>query len=184
MHKTALPRLAGIGSLVLAILCVGCGAGDFNWGKAKGIIEGSPVRLDAEYVMLDQNALDCGVQEGLWDAWTPLKGVPGEHTTARITDKARSLKFSDDVIIGEMRQPYVQIRGDFNLIALDIKSDRDGPEQGSKIVEVKTGVKIDHTCFPNPLVLMGVRKGNFTQDSNPLLVFRLDNGWQFERVMH
>jgi len=34
---------------------------------------------------------------------------------ARVTSKGQGLKFSDDVMIGEKRFPYVQIRGDFSL---------------------------------------------------------------------
>jgi hypothetical protein len=168
----------------LALTSAGCGEGDFNWGKVQHIIEGNPFHIDAEYVMLDQGLVDCGVQEDLWDQPPPMKGVPGEHVVARLTDKGRALKFSDDVQIGDMRQPYVQIRGDFNLLALDIKSDRNGPDPNSKLVEVRLGVKIDHTCFPNPLLVMGVRKGNFTQDYNPVLLFRYDNAWQLDRIMH
>lgn len=176
--------IAAVCAAGLAITSAGCGEGDFNWGKVQHIIEGNPFHIDAEYVMLNGDILQCGVDQDLWEQPPPLKGLPGEHATARITDKARALKFSDDVSIGDMRQPYVQIRGDFNLLAMDIRNDREGPDPNTKLVEVKLGVKIDNTCFPNPLVLMGVHKGNFTQDYNPVLLFRYDNGWQLDRIMH
>lgn len=184
MQTMGFSVIAAVCAAGLAIATTGCGEGDFNWGKVKNIIESNPVHVDAEYVMLNQDQVDCGVQEDLWDQPPPLKGLPGERATARLADKARRLNFSDDVIIGEMRQPYAQIRGDFNLVAMDIKSDRDGPQQGTKIVEVRLGVKMDDACFPNPLPMMGVRKGNFTQDYNPVLLFRYDNGWTLDRIMH
>lgn len=170
--------------IALALSLAGCGEGDFNYGKVGHLVEGSPVRLDAEYVVLNNDQVNCGVQEDLWDAPPPLKGIPGERATARLTDKGRGLKFSDDVNIGEMRNPYVQVRGDFNLQAIDIMSDRNGPEPGTKLVDIKIGVKIDHTCFPNPVPMMGVHKGNFTQDYAPVLQFRFNNGWEFEKFVH
>ena len=49
------------------------------------------MRLDAEYVILNQSQVDCGVQEELWEAPPPLKGIVGERASARLTDKGRSL---------------------------------------------------------------------------------------------
>ncbi len=184
MQTMGLSVIAAVSAAGLALISAGCGESDFNWGKVQNIIQGNPFHIDAEYVMLDGGMLDCGVDAELWDKPPELKGLPGEHAFARLTDKGRALKFSDDVNIGDMRQPYVQVRGDFNLLALDIRSDRDGPEPSTKLVEVKLGIKIDNDCFPNPLVLMGVHKGNFTQDYKPVLLFRYDNGWQLDRFMH
>jgi hypothetical protein len=168
----------------LALVSTGCDQSDFNPGKVGHLVEANPVRLDAEYVILNQGQLECGVQEELWDQPPPLKGVQGERSVARLTDKGRALKFSDDVVVGEMRQPFAQIRGDFNLQAMDIQSDRQGPQPNTKLADIKIGVKIDHTCFPNPLLMMGVRKGNFTQDYVPVLLFRFGNGWEFEKFVH
>jgi hypothetical protein len=39
-------------------------------------------------------------------------------------------------------------------------------------------------CFPNPLPIMGLRKGQFTEDYLPVLQFRYDNGWQLEKFVH
>lgn len=168
----------------LALVTAGCGQGDFNWGKVGHLVEAAPIRLDAEYLMLNQGQVDCGVQEDLWEQPPQLKGTVGEHVLAHLTDKGRALKFSDDVSIGELRQPFAQVRGDFNLNAIDVKSDRDGPEPGTKLVDVVIGVRIDHTCFPNPLPLMGVHKGNFSQDYPPVLKFRFNNGWEFDKFVH
>ncbi len=183
MQKLAISTvIASVASL--ALFSAGCGQGDFNYGKVGHLVEGAPIRLDAEYVILSQGQVECGVQEDLWDQPPPLKGVPGERAIARLTDKGRALKFSDDVVIGELRHPYAQVRGDFSLHAIDIQSDRDGPDPGTKLVNIQIGVQIDHTCFPNPLYMMGVRKGNFSQDNVPVLKFRYDNGWEFEKFVH
>ena len=160
-----------------------CGPNDFNYGKVRNIIESSPMRLDAEYVMLSQAQYDCGVQEDLWEAPNPPL-LPGQSGIARLTQKGRDLKFSDDVMLGEKRYPYVQIRGDFSVFVNEITSDRGGSDEFQRFVETKVGASIQHTCFPNPLPIMGVKKGQFSQDYSPVLEFRYNNGWSIERVVH
>jgi hypothetical protein len=175
-------KIAGF-VLVTALLMAlaGCGSpGDFDHGKIVNVIQGNPVKLDAEYVMLSHPEFDCGVQNDLWEPASDNGG----RSTARLTQKGRDLKFSDDVSIGDMRKPYVQIRGDFSLGAVDITADHDGTEPGTKLADTKVGAIIQHTCFPNPLQIMGVRKGNFTQDNPPILLFRLRDGWQLEKFVH
>jgi hypothetical protein len=167
---------------VLAML-QSCGPNDFNYGKVRNIIEGSPMRLDAEYVMLTQGQYECGLQEELWEAPTHLI-VQGQSGTARVTQKGQDLKFSDDVMIGDKRYPYVQIRGDFNLFVNEITNDKAGPDEFTRFVETKVAVVIPHSCFPTPLPLMGVRKGQFSQDYSPILEFRYNNGWSIEKVVH
>jgi|SRR5581483_6473507 len=157
-----------------------CGPGDFNYGKAGNLIQGAPMRLDAEYVMLSPQQFQCGITEDLWDTPSDVGG----HSAARLTQKGRDLKFADDVSVGDMRQPYVQVRGEFTLAAMDVKSDREGPEKDSKLVDVVLGVPINHSCFTQPLPMMGVRKGNFTQDYPPVVLFRYNNGWYLDRIMH
>jgi hypothetical protein len=180
-HMNSCKSLVVSGLVGIAwILTTACGSDSFNYGKVGGIIQGAPMRLDAEYVMLSPALVDCGVQADLWDPPTESGG----RSTARLTQKARDLKFADDVSIGDMKTPYVQIRGEFTLVAVDVQSDREGPDKDSKFVDVKLGVPITHSCFPNPLLMMGVRKGNFTQDYAPVLLFRYNNGWYIDRIMH
>jgi len=170
---------------LLIVLCFallsGCGSGDFNYGKVANAIAVNPVRLDAEYVMLTPQSVDCGVQNDLWDV--PAGG--GGRTIARLKDKGRDLKFSDDVSMGDMKAPYVQIRGEFTLVPLDVQSDRQGPDPETKLVDVKLAVPINHSCFSQPLPLMGVRKGNFSQDYPPVLLFKnTSNGWSIDKIVH
>jgi hypothetical protein len=165
---------------VAAVTLAGCNSGEFNYGKVKNIIEGSPVRLDAEYVMLTPGEVDCGVQNDLWQAASNAGG----RVIARLNQKAHDLKFGDDVSVSELPRPYVQIRGDFSLVVTEIVSDKDGSEPNSKLVEVRVGVPIQNSCFPNPLPLMGVKKGDFRQDVSPLLLFRNNNGWYLDKFVH
>jgi hypothetical protein len=160
------------------LLLTGCGqSGGANWAQ---LIQSAPVHLDAEYVVLTQKQVDCGAKEDLWDP--PATG--GARSTARLTQKGRDLKFSDDVSIGDMKFPYVQVRGDFTLSA-EIQSDREGPDPQTRLVEAKLGVPIQHSCFPNPLPMMGVRKGNFSQDDSPQVLLRnVNNVWSFDRIQH
>lgn len=166
-------------TFALAIL-TGCDSNEFNAGKVAGILQSGPVHLDAEYVILTPEQVECGVKNELWEAPTGGSG----RSLARLTDKGRSLNFSDDVSIGDMKFPYVQVRGDFTLAALDVHADRAGPEKDTKLVDVKLGVPISNNCFPRPLVMMGLRKGAFVQDGVPTLLFRLNNTWSFDRIMH
>ncbi|PYT17661.1 MAG: hypothetical protein DMG59_06740 [Acidobacteria bacterium] len=158
------------------------GCNDFNDGKTRSIIESNPVRLDAEQVTLTQQQVDCGVKADLWDS--PVQ--TNDRSVARLTDKGRALKFYEDVAVAEpgYRQPFVQVRGDFMLGVLEILNTTDGRDKYTKLVETKVGVKIDHPCFTTPLPIMGLKKGMFSQDANPILRFRLDNSWQLDRIVH
>jgi hypothetical protein len=161
----------------------GCGnKDDFDGGKAKGILESTPVNLEGEQVTLTSMQVDCGVQEDLWERTTQFSP---ERSTARLDQKGRDLKFNDDVMMEPGHQPYVQVRGAVSLQVDDVSNIRDGPENGTKQVDVKAGVKIQHTCFPNPLPIMGVKKGNFQADIPASFLFRLrDDGWHVEKVVH
>ncbi len=169
--------LAGIGIFLAA-----CGPNDFNYGKVRGIIESTPLHLDAEYVMLTPQQVDCGVENDLWDS--PSETGQRGRQLARLKPAGRDLKFADDVSIGDMARPYVQIRGDYNLAVTEISSDRDGPEPMTRVVTGKFGIAVPQKCFPDPLPLMGVKKGDFTQDVPPVLLFRYNNGWALERIVH
>ena len=168
--------------VVLSFSLDGC-LSDFNDGRTHNIIEANPVRLDAEQVMLTVSQVDCGVQNELWEAPHQLN----EGTArASLLAAGRALKFDDDVSVAEpgYRQPYVQIRGEFPLGVIEILNSRDGPEKETKLVDVRVGPKIDHPCFPGPLPMLGLRKGRFSEDYPPVILFRLDNGWQLEKFVH
>ena len=141
--------------------------------------------LEGEQVVLDDSAIQCGVRSELWDPPTTLSA---DHTTAHLTSKARDLKFNDDVIIHDpgSRVAYVQIRGEFPLLADSIVSIKNGEDKNAKLVEAKVSIKIDDACFPNPLPMMGVRHGNFSSDSPVALHIHFDEtgGWRVDKLIH
>jgi hypothetical protein len=179
LSRTWVPGLWAVG---LALLCSGCTQKDFPAEKAQGLMQDRPVHLDAEQVMLTGTQLDCGVQSELWD---PPASV-GEHTIAHLTAAGRQLKFDDDVMVGEpgYHQAYVQIRGDFPVLLADGPTIHEDGQYGRQ-VEGKLVVTVNHACFSDGLVLMGVRKGKFSQDALPVMHFSLENdGWHFDKVVH
>jgi hypothetical protein len=161
----------------------GCGSKeDFDGGKAKDLLESAPINLEGEQVTLTSMQFDCGVQEDLWEH--PTQFSP-DRSTARLDPKGRDLKFNDDVVMEPSRQPYLQVRGALSLQVDDVSNIRDGPENGTKLADIKGGVKIQHTCFSNPLPIMGVKKGNFQADTPATFQFRLrDDGWHVEKMVH
>lgn len=167
---------------VLALVCSGCVQKDFPPEKAQGIIANHPIHLDAEQVMLSSGLVDCGIANDLWDPPT----VMGERSVAHLTEHGRALKFDDDVILAEPgnRQPYAQIRGEFQMALADGPNIRDDGKQ-AKLVDGRLYVVIPHSCFPDPLPLMGVRRGKFSQEAMPTVRFRMEeDGWHYDRVMH
>jgi hypothetical protein len=177
-------RWAPIAAVLIAF--AGCGNNkDFDGDSAKTILETKPFSLDSEQVTLSQKALDCGTQAELWDA--PVQ-VSQDRSTARLSPQAKSLGFSDDVVIepNSYHQPYAQVRGAFQLQMIDdAPAIRDGEESGTKLVTAKAGVKIPHACFPDPLPIMAVNKGKFREDSPASFLFRsAENGWHLEKLVH
>lgn len=168
--------------LICSLGSVGC-LTDFNDGKTRNMIEATPVKLDAEQVMLGSGEINCGVQNELWGPGNPANQG---RQVAPLLPAGRALKFDDDVVLSEpgYRSPYVQVRGTFPLGVIEIDGTKDGPEKDTKLVDLKVGVRIEHDCFPNPLPIMGLRKGQFTQDYNPVILFRLDGAWQMEKFVH
>ncbi len=148
------------------------------------MLEAKPVPLEGEQVTLTQQQVDCGVGAELWDS--PSK-VSRERVVSRLNSAARDLKFNDDVSVTETgyRQPYAQVRGAFMLQVDEITSIRDSKEQGVKIVDVKAGIKVNHSCLANPLPIMGVKHGSFSADVPASFEFSLQNdGWHIDGMIH
>jgi hypothetical protein len=173
--------LGAVASLYLATIACGSKK-EFDGEIARDILQGGPIKLDVEQVTLTRAQLECGVQAELWD---PPAQVSQDRTAARLTSKGRELNFTDDPVIEPSHQPYAQVRGAFFMQMEDASSVRDGEEKGTKVVDAKVRIKIVHACFPNPVPLMGVKRGNFREDTPPSFLFRLaDDGWHFEKVIH
>jgi hypothetical protein len=173
--------LAAVVSFCFTFL--GCGnKEDFDGGRAKELLEAAPVNMDGEQVTLTQMQVECGVQEDLWDR--PTQFSP-ERSTARLQQKGRDLRFNDDVVMEPNRPAYIQVRGAISLQVDEVSNIRDGEENGTKLVNAKAGARVQHSCFPAPLPLMGVKKGNFQADVPPTFRFRLQNdGWHAEKLVH
>lgn len=176
-------------SLLSAVFClclasVACGdKSQFDEGVAKAVLEANAVNLDGEQVTITPMQLECGVQSELWDA--PSQ-VSQDRTTARLTSKGRELNFGDDPAIEpNFRQPFAQVRGAFSLEVDEVSGVRDGQADGTKVVNVKAGIKLEHACFPNPLPILGVKHGDFKEDTPVSFQFRRsDDGWRVDKVIH
>jgi hypothetical protein len=136
-------------------------------------------------VILTGQQVNCGVQEDLWEA-PAAPAIVGEHTTGRLLPAGRALNFDDDVMIGETGyvRPYVQVRGDFPATLADGSDIR---ESGSdvRLVTGKLQITIAHMCFPDPLPVMGVHKGKFSEDALPVMRFELqDDRWHYDKLVH
>src|SRR5580704_12200070 len=125
-------------------------------------MDSNPIHLEAEQVTLTISQVECGVQYDLWEA--PVSTAL-ERSSARLLPAGQALHFGDDVIVAEkgFHQPYVQVRGDFMMLLADGPNIHDDGPDG-RLVDGKLGVIIPHNCFSDPLPVMGVRKGRFTQD--------------------
>jgi len=172
-------------ALSLAMVSTGCKpSSDFNEDVAKGAIESQPLRVEGEQVTLTGDQLQCGVQNELWES---PSSISADHSIARLTSKARDLKFNDDVIVSEpgITRPYVQVRGSFPIQVDSITAIKPGEDSSTKLAEAKAGVKIDHACFQQPLPLMGVRHGNFNADAPVVFHFHFDDsGWHADKIVH
>jgi hypothetical protein len=164
----------------LVIITVSCGSkDDFD---AKSILEANPVKLEGEQLTLSAKEVECGVQEELWDAPTQ---VSQERSVARLTSKGRGLGFSDDVTMELNSRPYVQVSGTFPLQVDEVTETVAGGDNDTKRVAARAGVKVQHSCFQNPLPVMGVKHGNFQHDTPASFLLRqAKEGWKFEKVVH
>ena len=165
--------------LLACLMLAGCGGGGFD---LRGVLESRPVRLDGEQVVMDQGQLDCGTHDDLWT----ISPLGDGRTVGRLTQKGRDLHFGDDVQIGDpvVGMPYAQLHGSFSIKMYRAGSIRD-VDEWSKLADAKVGVKIEHSCFEaNPLVLMGIRHGQFDLTVNPAFRLKLDQEWQVDQVVH
>jgi hypothetical protein len=168
----------------LCLASVACGdKNQFDEDVARSILETNTVNLDGEQVTITAAQLDCGVQSELWEA--PAQ-VSQDRTTARLTSQGRELNFGDDPAIEpNFHQPHAQVRGAFLLELDQVSGIRDGATDGTKLVDAKAGVKIQHSCFATALPIMGVKHGDFREDTTISLMFRRsDEGWHVEKVVH
>lgn len=178
-HRGLLSAVIG-----LCLASVAChDKNQFDEGVAKAILEANPVKLDGEQVTITQTQLDCGVQSELWES--PAQ-VSQDRSTARLTSKGRDLNFGDDPAIEpNFHQPHAQVRGAFLLQVDQVSGIRNGETDGTKLVDAKAGIKLDNSCFPNALPILGVKHGDFREDTPTSFLFQQnDDGWHLEKIVH
>jgi hypothetical protein len=163
----------------IAILCLSnCGSSEFDGDAVKALLEGTPLTVSSEQVTLTNTQVDCGVQAELWD--------PPSGNMAKLTQKGRNLKFTDDVRVldPDIHQPFTQVTGTFPVSVTEVSKLRN-TDDGAKLADVKLGVVIANECFTTPLPLMGIRKGKFAPDAP--VVFRFQGSgkeWTLDKLVH
>ncbi len=160
------------------VLCLS----DFDIAMIGVRTQEKPINLDGEQLVLADGQVNCGVQNDLWDA--PM--TVGDRSIARLLDKGRALKFFDDVVVrdGVSQVSYAQVRGQFDVEVTPPEDIKDAGE-GVKLVNIRVGARIMHSCFGSPLPIMGVRKGQFAPDALPQLRFVQEGAdWKFDKIIH
>jgi len=167
--------------LVLAacLILAGCSDGAFGEANVRQILTSTPKPLDGEQVVLTVDQVACGAREDLWT----IEVQQADRSLGRLTEKGKGLGFADDIRIGEMPLPYTQLRGQFPIQVQRVESIRD-EGASMKIVDAKVAVTIGHLCFNRPLQLMGVKKGQFSQDAVPRFELALNGAWEYGRLLH
>jgi hypothetical protein len=178
-------HLGKAGALVVATVgCLwlgGCSKATFDAGTVRNA-GGQTVELQSEQVSIQDSALNCAIEKGLFEV--PYDA--GSRMIARLTEKGRNLGFSDDVSIGEQgySQPYTQVRGTFKIEFGQVVKISD-VQDGIKPVQAVAGVKIPHECFPSGLTVMGINGGTIAENIAPAFEFdRYDNDWHVMSILH
>jgi hypothetical protein len=103
-------------TMLLLTLGLGCGGAPaaFTDDTVKVLLGAEPMTLDAEQVMLSLMQFDCGLRADLWEA---PRVVSPEKSVAALTVNGKALNFEDEVLVKDSgyRQPYVQVRGKFEV---------------------------------------------------------------------
>ena len=171
---------------LLAVLCVftaSCAAPNaFDEDIARAVAASHPVQLDSEQVSMNTGQLACGANNDLWEA--PIQG--GDRSISRLEPKGRALNFSDDVSSDEpaFPNPYTQVRGTFSLQMDRVFFIKD-EDKDTKIVQARVGIKVPHSCFTSPLMIMGLRKGAYADDQPVTLEYQFDGYvWTVSKIVH
>lgn len=167
--------------IVAGLLLAGCDSGVFDDEAARALIESTKLKLSGEQVMVTPEQILCGQKKGLWI----IDQTDGGNALGRLEAPGRDLLFGDDVRMGDHKftNPYVQLRGDFDVkIKKFVKMTEENADV--KVVEAKLGVIVKHECFPEPLPLLGIDRGDFSEEAAPRVRLRQHNGWTTDQVLH
>jgi hypothetical protein len=167
-----------MGTVVLVAASLGLGG--CHEVTDQEIIEGSVLPLRGEQVVLTPEQVKCGEKARLWI----VEQIEGAGAVARLEPAGREL-FGDDVRMGDRRYsgPVAQVLGDGKLKIKKISNvTLDGTSE--KVVTASAGVEVKHSCFPAPLPLLGIDRGDFSQDAEVRIHMRNDGGWRADQVLH
>jgi len=167
--------------LLNGLVLTGCEEAVFDSEAAQGLIESSKLTLSGEQVLVSPDQIVCGEKKGLWI----VDQMDGYGAIARLTDAGRALHFGDDIRMGErkFKDPYTQLQGDFTVKVQKVHG-LTGEKPDEKIAEVAIGVVIDHECFAKPLALMGIDRGDFSEDVSPRIRLRQRGSWAVDQILH
>jgi hypothetical protein len=171
-----------IAALALAgISLAGCDSGVFDNEAAQGLIESSKLQLSGEQVLVTPEQVICGEKKGLW----LIHQMEGGGAVGRLTEAGRALEFGDDVRMGNHKfsNPSIQLHGSFNVKVQKFVQMTD-EKADAKIAEVKLGVVVKHACFEKPLTLLGIDRGDFSEEAAPRVRLRQRNGWMADQILH
>jgi len=167
--------------LLSGLILTGCDSGVFDEGAAQGVVEAAKIPLNGEEVLLTPDQVICGEKKGLWT----VDQIDGGGAIGRLTAAARALEFGDDVRMGEHKfsGPYVQLHGNFNVKIEKVNKMTD-ENADVKILDAKMGAVITHECFDKPLPLLGIYRGDFSEENAPRIRLRQHNGWTADQILH
>ncbi len=164
-----------------ALSLAGCDEAVFDNGAAQGVIESAKLPLSGEQALISPDQILCGQKKGLWI----IDQRDGGGALGRLTDAGRALAFGDDIRMGDGKytQPYVQLGGSFAVkVQKFVQLSDETPN--AKIAEAKLGVIVKHECLEKPLPLLGIDRGDFSEDANPRVRLTHRNGWIADQVLH
>jgi hypothetical protein len=167
---------------VFLLALAGCGSSEFDAGTAQEVLQAAPVGLQGEQILLTGEQVVCGDKEGLWH----LTSLGAGRAIGRLTEKGRALQLSDDVRVGDAGAPgpVVQVTGRLPVRVQRIAVMKN-ENQRNKIIEARTTVVLEHPCFREPPVLLGVSNGQFSSSANPRFRLRRhDDQWTFDALLH
>ncbi len=172
----------GIAAVIFAGLALtACEEAVFDNEAAQGVIESAKIPLSGEQVILTPEQITCGEKKGLW----VVDQIEGGGALGRLTDAGRALQFGDDIRMGDRKfsGPYVQLSGAHSVNVEKFKTMSD-EKPDSKIVEAKLSVALNHECFTKRVQLLGIDRGDFSEDVDVRVRLRNRDGWRVDSVLH
>ena len=171
-----------IASVIFAgLFLTACEEAIFDNEAAQGVIEAAKIPLGGEQVILTPEQITCGEKKGLWE----VDQIDGAGAIGRLTDAGRKLEFGDDIRMGDRRfsGPYTQLSGSHSVKVQKVTSMVDENPDG-KVVTAKLGVVFEHECFTKPVALLGIDRGDFSEDAEVRVRLRNRGGWKVDSVLH